>query len=192
MWNHQRTHLEHDDAQKVTVCQGTTRMTYADVLDGWATNAGFRIYFLQVLEQLTTNPFRWETPPVTTGTLEQPFEFVVLDSPELARPADRQTFADLFAQLQPGGIGEFPNLGGDALMIVPAPADAASAYAHLGAFLREAPEAQRQALLTLVGASVLRNVGEQPALAQYRRRRCVLGARAPGQSSEILRLRALS
>jgi hypothetical protein len=59
-------------------------------------------------------------------------------------------------------VVEFPNLGNDALMVVPCPLAPPSAYAHIGAFVRQAPEAQRHALWKLVGAAMERRLGGKP------------------------------
>jgi hypothetical protein len=56
----------------------------------------------------------------------------------------------------------FANLRGDALLVVPCPAGDAGAYGHLAAFVREAPEAQRDALWREVGEAMARRVGARP------------------------------
>src|SRR5205823_659557 len=60
--------------------------TFAEVLRGWQGDVGFRAVFNALLADAPYTAFRWETPAVTTATLVQPFEFVLLDSPGLARP----------------------------------------------------------------------------------------------------------
>ncbi len=54
---------------------------------------------------------------------------------------------------------EFPNLGNDAIMVVPCPSGPISAYGHLAAFVRQAPEQQKHALWQLVGATMQRRLG---------------------------------
>jgi hypothetical protein len=54
------------------------------------------------------------------------------------------------------------NLGGDAILIVPCPVAEPSAYGHLAAFVRLAPERQRQALWQSVGEAMARRVGARP------------------------------
>jgi hypothetical protein len=83
---------------------------------------------------------------------------VLLDSPGLARRPDRQAFAEHFAGAE-AGVAVFPNLGGDAIMVVPCPVAEPSAYGHLAAFVRLAPEAQRHALWQAVGKAMARRVG---------------------------------
>jgi hypothetical protein len=85
--------------------------------------------------------FRWETPPITTSSVGRPFEFVLLNSPGLATVAEPEAFADYFSvSTTHAGVVSFPNLGRDAVLVVPCPIAPPSAYRHLAVFLREAPE----------------------------------------------------
>src|SRR5262249_52125723 len=95
-------------------------------------------------------------------TADRPFEFVLLNSPGLARNPDIEAFAEHFSEATQGGVVEFPNLGKDALMVVPCPSGPHSAYGHLGAFVRQAPEAQRHALWELVGAAMQHRLSTKP------------------------------
>jgi hypothetical protein len=70
----------------------------------------------------------------------------------------------------------FPNLGGDAIMVVPCPFTSPSAYGHLAAFVRQAPEAQWHALWRGDGSAR----GTPASVAQHRGRRCVLATRTTG------------
>ncbi|HUQ68664.1 MAG TPA: hypothetical protein VM165_04020 [Planctomycetaceae bacterium] len=72
--------------------------TFADVLNGWQGDPGFRSQFNALLAGAPYSAFRWETPPFTTASMSQPFEFVLLDSPGLARRLDQGAFADLSAK----------------------------------------------------------------------------------------------
>ncbi len=103
--------------------------------------------------------FRWETPPVASATLHRPFEFVLRDSPGLAVRPDPKPFAAHFGA---GDVATFPNLGGDAVLVVPCPRGPAGHYAHLAAFARGVPEGQRHALWAAVGAAMTRRVGTRP------------------------------
>jgi len=107
--------------------------------------------------------FRWETPPITTASAVRPFEFVLLDSPELATHPDPDAFAEHFGD--PAGstdVVSFPNLNNDAILVVPCPRGPLSAYGHIAAFVREAPDAQKHALWRLVGELMQRRLGPRP------------------------------
>ncbi len=93
--------------------------------------------------------------------MSQPFEFVVLDRPGLARCPDPEAFAEHFVEGEIG-VASFPNLGGDAIMVVPSPVAESAAYGHLAAFVRLAPEAQRHAFWQSVGEAMARRIGAKP------------------------------
>ena len=162
MWQHQTWPIENPAGMIISICSQDLVLSYAEVLDLWVANEAFRNYFLQIFTDTPYTAFRWETPPLTSSTLDQPFEFAILAGTDLDRTPDRETFADLFATMEPGAVGEFPNLGGDALMIVPSPVDEDSSYSHLGAFLRLAPHAQLHSFWRMVGSAVTGRVSEQP------------------------------
>jgi hypothetical protein len=56
----------------------------------------------------------------------------------------------------------FPNLGNDAILVVPRPAAPPSAYGHIAAFVRQAPESQKHALWALVGKLMQEHLGSTP------------------------------
>jgi hypothetical protein len=131
------------------------------VLRGWQCDANFRKVFNRWLADAPYAAFRWETPPLTDAALERPVEFVLLDSPWLACEPDRRPFAEHFRQAEQD-ILVFPNLGGDALLIVPRPLSRSSAYAHLATFVRQAPAAQRDRLWRVTGETMLARVSTRP------------------------------
>jgi hypothetical protein len=90
------------------------------------------------------------------------FECVLLDSPGLAPTADANAFAEHFREAGEQGVVTFANLGKDAILVVPCPRGPLSAYRHLAAFLREAPEAQKHALWQQVAIAMQRRLGTQP------------------------------
>jgi hypothetical protein len=132
-----------------------------DVIHGWQSDATFRSFFNALLADSPFEAFRWETPAVTAATITEPCEFVLLDSPELVRRADPHAFRDHLTNATQDVVS-FTNLGGDAMLIVPCPLAEPSAYGHLAAFVRRAPERQRQALWQLVGDVMASRVGRKP------------------------------
>jgi hypothetical protein len=161
MWTTRSEKLTGIRGRQFAVDLDSRPATFADVLHGWQTDAAFRTLFNELLMEVPYAAFRWETPAVTTATLSRPFEFVLLDSPGLARRPDRQAFAEHFAGAD-SGVVVFPNLGGDAILVVPCPVVAPSAYGHLAAFVRRAPQEQWHALWQAVGEAMARRVGADP------------------------------
>ena len=135
---------------------------YREVIQRWQSDAGFRGYFNGLLADASFTAFRWETPPITAATANQPFEFVLLDSPGLARAADEDAFAEHFRAARGRSVIEFANLGKDAIMVVPCPVGPTAAYGHLAAFVRLAPEPQRDALWQSVGEALARRLSSRP------------------------------
>jgi hypothetical protein len=162
MWTSRSELLADGRLFRVAIDLDGSPVSYAEVLHRWQQDADFRSLFMALLADAPFSAFRWETPPVTTATAGRPFEFVLLDSPGLAPSPDAEAFADHFRDAAAGGVVEFPNLGHDAVLVVPCPNGPPSAYGHLGGFIRQAPEAQRHALWERVGAAMQRRLGMKP------------------------------
>jgi len=122
------------------IMQNSTRMSYAEVLEGWLQGAEFRQFFLDILAGEAFGAFRWETPPVTRDTVECPFEFVLHDAPWLLSEPDARTYRAYFSEDDTDeGVVVFDNLGGDARLVTPSPRTGHAVYVHLAAFVRGSP-----------------------------------------------------
>ena len=143
-------------------------LTCGEVFQLWIGEASFRSFFAKILRDAPFDAYRWETPPVTKATLDREFQFVLIDCPPLARPADRRAFAEFFDAAAPEEQAiVFENLGRDATLVVPCPpGDAAAAnvdhFAHLASFVRQADDEQVDAFWQLVGRTMCEKVGDQP------------------------------
>ena len=120
---------------------------FADVLRRWQDDAVFREFFIALLADAPYSAFRWETPPVTSSSADRPFEFALLDSPELESEPDPDAFAEHFRSATGDDVVSFH----DAILVVPRPLGPSSAYGHIADFVREAPEGQKHSLWRLVG-----------------------------------------
>ena len=161
MWTTQCEELSAAAGLQFSIAFDAQPASFGKVICAWQEDAGFRSFFSALLAEVSYTAFRWETPAVTTNTLSQPFEFVILDSPGLARAPDPEAFAEFFNGVQ-GYIAVFPNLGRDAMMVAPCPVAESSTYGHLAAFVRLAPESQRHALWQSVGCAMAQRVGNKP------------------------------
>ncbi|MCP4408550.1 MAG: hypothetical protein GY807_12455 [Gammaproteobacteria bacterium] len=162
MWTSRITQLSNSRGIKFAIDIGSLPISYADVLTRWENDADFRKFFIGLLVDSPFSAFRWETPPITIATVNCPFEFVLLDSPYLACSPDPSAFAEHFIATAPGRVVEFPNLGNDAIMIVPCPDDSLSDYGHLAAYLRNSSESQQHSLWELVGVTMQRRLSTKP------------------------------
>jgi hypothetical protein len=162
MWTQHCEQMTGSGGLRFAIRRDSAAVTYAVVLDRWQHDGEFRAWFNALLAEVPYSAFRWETPPVTIATVGRPFEFVIMDSPSLARRPDSIAFAEHFKGGPSSGVVEFTNLGKDAIMVVPCPCGEPDAYVHLAAFVREAPDEQRHALWQLVGAAMMRRLGTTP------------------------------
>jgi hypothetical protein len=137
-------------------------LRFSEVVQLWRDSTDFRQYFNVQLAAAPFEVFRWETPAISELSLDRPFECVLLDSPELAETPDATAFAGYFQSHAKNDIAVFPNLGNDATLVVPCPVGLPSAYAHLAAFVRNAPEDQQQALWQQVGKAVTNRLSQNP------------------------------
>ncbi|HEY1120350.1 MAG TPA: hypothetical protein VGE67_02065 [Haloferula sp.] len=161
-WKSEARQLDHRTIKVSLMAESP--LTFAEVIGLLENNAEFRSFFTRSIQEAGYDSYFWEVPPVTSTTVNQPFEFVVVEgaSLEFLRP-DPKPFAEHFAARGGASVVAFPNLGGDALLVVPAPvASDMGCYTHLGRFLREAPAAQVDAFWQTVGRSMRQRISASP------------------------------
>ena len=149
------------DTEKVSRAVRRYRLTrngsplrWSEALELWCADDGsFRLFFIALLKACTFTCFRFEAPPVTGQSTGRPFEFVVVDSPEIDLPADSRDFEAHFHR-SADDITVFDNLGGDATMIVPRPREGTPGYPHIAGFVRHAPMAQQLQLWRTIGETL--------------------------------------
>jgi hypothetical protein len=161
MWSARSEELTEARGLRYSLLLDSRPATFKEVIRAWQDDEGFQSQFNALLAAVPYSAFRWETPPATSVTASQPFEFVVLNSPGLARSPDPEAFAEHFPGAKSGVIA-FPNLNGDATLVVPSPMTGPSAYGHLAAFARYAPESQQRALWQAVGKAMAWRVSANP------------------------------
>ncbi len=161
MWTARNEPLPDGRGSKFFLNFGPRPATFEEVLHGWQDDAEFRTFFNALLADAPYTAFRWETPALTAATVTRPFEFVLLDSPSLAREPEPLAFAEHFDGSN-HGVAVFTNLGANALMVAPRPLAAPTTYGHLAAFVRTAPETQRHALWQAVGKTLAHRLSPKP------------------------------
>jgi len=159
----QQASLEDGRVIKTVILGDDAALSYADVVTLWRTDPSFCGFFNQVLADAPFKAYFWETPPLTRDTASRQFECVMVDSPQLAGvQADAETFDAYFCSAQPATVAVFPNINHDALLVAPCPKGPLTAYPHLAAFARAAPQGQRQALWRRVGDAVQQQLSDRP------------------------------
>lgn len=152
--------LQNGRIQQIQILEGERPFTYQEILQKWQSDEPFRTFFIGLLADAPFAAYFWETPPITQANLERPFEFVLVDAPSLATVrAERRAFANYFNK---NPVIDFPNLGGDAHLVVPCPQTPADDFAHLAIFSRSAPLGQQHHFWQRVGTAVTNLVGERP------------------------------
>lgn len=115
---------------------------------------------------IADSPFEalfWEMPPFTRETLNRPFESVCVEGRALEnlRP-DPAPFASHFSPSPKETVHTFPNLGGDADLVVPAPIGNPEDYTHLAKFLRKAPRDQVDTFWCSAGHAMDKRISGMP------------------------------
>ena len=162
MWHCDIAPFDDGHRLRCEITQLGEAVSYASVIAAWRDDTGFRRFFSDLLRDVPFRAFRWETPPLTSANRNQLFECVVVDSPDLVVAPDPYTFARHFAGKPVNSSATFPNLGGDAILVAPCPAQPGSDYAHFAAFLRHAEDAAQQALWRAVATAVDARLGDRP------------------------------
>ena len=160
MWTAETTELSAAQIH-FSVVSGGVSLTYAEVLSLWANSEEFRRFWIETLTEPDWIAYRWETPPLTTQTVDRDFECVLLRSDGLDRTLDRDSFQTHFAAATES-ITVFENLGRNATLVVPCPIGELDCYGHIARFLRDAPVAQKHELWQVVATTMNNRIGEEP------------------------------
>lgn len=160
MWKVLRDHSWRVETLRLRFFAGDDILSCGEFLHNLTSDTSFRELLQDEFRNAPYVAFRWETPPLTSTTIGQPFECLLHDSPGLNVRADPTPFENYF---QPGReVVSFNNLGADAVLIVPCPISRSANYCHLGAFHRSAPVAQQHTFWIEVARTVMARLGSRP------------------------------
>jgi hypothetical protein len=164
MWQAETTKVNSGRVLKVSISSCGLPLSYADVIEGWRDDESFRRYYASLLADAPFEAAFWEAPPVTRVTLNEPYEFVLVDSPQLRSVvAEPSAFAGYFDLAGPEeNVVVFENLGGDAELVAPCPRGSMQPCAHLAAFVRGAPEAQLHELFRRLAQAIEARLSDNP------------------------------
>lgn len=164
MFNHEMTVLENGRIHHYRLLQNSAILPYAEVIQLWQSDEDFVTFFIQLLADCPFAAFRWETPAITSATQDQDFQFVLLKDEWLGRcQPDARSFANQLAHCDEANpVATFSNLGGDAIMVVPAGLVDDAAYTEIASFSRQAPLAQQKRLWQAVGRAMRKRVDKEP------------------------------
>lgn len=149
MWKTVIITIEEDKIYQYKISRGEQYLTFEDFLQALRESSDFRTYFNQLLADAPFLAFFWECRAVNKERSQEPFEFVVVKSPTLARiKEDGSPFYTYFKNKKQAVT--FANLRADAQLIVPTP-NASECYAHIAEFVRKAPVEQQDVFWRLAG-----------------------------------------
>lgn len=149
--------------ERYQILKGGAPLSFRELFALFERDADFARWYGETLAACALRAFYWEHPPLTAARLDGAAEFVLLDAPALARlRPEAEAFASHFAARPDEEVLTFPNLGGDALLVVPRPVAPAEVYPHLASFLRGAPESQVASLWRATAAVVRDNLSAAP------------------------------
>lgn len=147
-------------AVKYALFKNEKRLRFSDFLNELETSSQFRSFFINLLADVSFHAYQWETPPVKSSNVDQPFEFVVTRNPAIDLPPDPGPFSQYFNSDEP--VAVFDNLGNDAKLIAPAPSNQSLNYSHIGVFTDQAPMEQQHALWQTVAETAKTQISSQP------------------------------
>jgi hypothetical protein len=151
-----------NNTHKITLSKNNSLLSFADVIELLETNLEFIQFFDSLLKNCKFPAYFFELPPVTTDSLSNNFEFVLVNSQALANlKPNYSAFADQFKNGK-NGVVAFDNLGRDAKLVSPCPISSSSDYVHLAAFVRNAPDKQKHEFWSCVAKELKRSIGKQP------------------------------
>jgi hypothetical protein len=138
------------NGHRVRIRQDGETVTFRSYLQLLAEDRDFALWYSELLGGADYEAFFWEHPPICHDNIDADAEFVLLDSPALARlDPDPTAFGPYFVRGRE--IVSFRSLGGDAVLIVPVPTEPLAACTHLASFVRESPTSVVLRLWRMVG-----------------------------------------
>lgn len=143
------------------ILEDESQISHKRFLNLLAESDEFRHQYNSRLAKCKFEAFFWENKPMTLQNLDETYEFKLINSDFLAGVSpDSRTFRQYF---EPDcEVVDFPNIGGDAHLIVPCPRVNSAVYTHIGHFVRDAPEHQIQQLWKQTGSKTLSFINSKP------------------------------
>jgi hypothetical protein len=150
------------NVQKFRISKSGCELGNRQVLDLWESDNEFAEFYSAIFKKCGFGSYTWETPPISTSTLDQIFEFVILNAPKSSSTPDVDTFSEFFDRnANHHGIVSFLNLGHDAMLVVPSPLRDGANYSGLAEFFYEAPLDQQRALWKVTAHQIKLRLSEK-------------------------------
>lgn len=145
---------------KYQITDEKNKLSFQQVIDLWKSSSEFGVFFNSILKECSFEAFFWEVKPVISSTLDEAFEFVLVESSALATlNANKFPFAKYLLS-NDSDVVVFPNLGKDALLVVPNEIGQVNDYTHIANFVRNASRNQVVQLWKKVGEVYEKEIGQ--------------------------------
>lgn len=163
MWQTQSKEINEGQVIHFQVLEDEKVMSFREVIHHWREIPAFRSYYNNILKEAPFEAFFWEVMPISLKELDRDFEFVLVSSNSLTRVrANKSAFQEHFKQYPEKEVISFPNLSGDAQLVVPTPQISKQNYTHLAKVVRNAPDSQIDALWKMIGREYEGKLEEKP------------------------------
>ncbi len=150
------------NGHRIQIYQGEDPVSFGAYLKLLEEDQEFAGWFTDLLAGADHAAFFWEHPPISDANIDSGVEFVLLDSPVLARLGpDPEPFSSHFERDREGEIVSFRSLGGDAVLLAPRPFGSPETCVHLAAFVRQASQSQIENLWCETGRAMRENLSER-------------------------------
>lgn len=117
-------------------------LRFSNWIDRMLVSDELILEFNQALINSAFDSFFWEVKPISIKSINQDFEFVIVNSEALKKISPNSShFEKYFTKNDT--VVNFSNLSGDAELIVPTPMSSTTKYAHIADFVRTAKQHQR-------------------------------------------------
>ena len=132
-------------------------LTYKLFFQKLKSDINFRSVFIEVLQNSSFKSYRFETPPVNISSEDIPFEFALVNSPELSNSQDELPFYEHMNGSKEKIIS-FLNLSKSSQLIIPNKVSTHDIHSHIGNFVRKGQISQIHELFKVVGNTVLNSI----------------------------------
>ena len=150
-----------DNCYKYSIANNSDILSSVTFFENLKNMEEFRTFFIEILSSHHFPAFYWECRPNNFETLNQNITFAIINSPELeGAKADRSLFKEnLNTDCE---VISFPNLKGDAQLVVPVFNCNNDTYAHLANFVRQASKNQIHEFFKVLAFKYLGQINKMP------------------------------
>ena len=152
--------VSNDKLEKYEITNRGSALSYKHFFMKLKSDINFRSQFINMLTKSRFVSYRLETPPVSLANIDQPFEFVLINSPELNDVQDSTSF-DEYMNTSSDNILSFLNLSKKSELIIPNLKSNENVYSHLAHFVRKAPTQQVHDLFKTVASKVQESINSE-------------------------------